>query len=70
VALVAWAAGLRGGIIDTLAVILMVTRVAQSLTHIGFVETNAAVAVRFGFFFVQFVCFIGIGWIVINHAPM
>lgn len=69
VALVAWASGLRGGTIDTLAVVLMIARVAQSLTHIGFVESNTAVAVRFAFFFVQFVCFFGIGWIIINHTP-
>jgi len=70
IALVAWVAGLRGGIIDTLAVILMIARIAQSLIHIGFVETNVTVAIRFVFFFVQFICFVWIGWIVINHTLM
>lgn len=68
IALVAWVAGLRGGTIDTLAVVLMTARVAQSVTHIGFVETNLAVAIRFAFFFVQVFCFAAMGWIVISAA--
>lgn len=69
IALVAWVAGVRGGIIDSLAIVLMIARVAQSLTHIVFEETNLSVAFRFAFFFVQFVCFAAMGWIAINAAP-
>lgn len=68
-ALVAWAAGIRQGAINTLAIVLVSARVAQSVTHIAFVETNVMTAIRFAFFFVQVICFVAIGWIIINHTP-
>lgn len=67
--LVAWVAGLRGGIIDTLAVVLMIARVAQSLAHIVFEEANLSVTIRFAFFLAETVCFAAMRWIVINAAP-
>lgn len=68
IALVAWVAGLRGGAMNTLAVVVMIARIAQSLTHIGFTETDLTTSIRFVFYFVQVICFAAMGWIVINAA--
>ena len=44
-------------------------RVVQSVVHVGFVQTNAVVSIRFSFFFVQFICFVWlIGILVARHA--
>ncbi|WP_313954202.1 MAPEG family protein, partial [Accumulibacter sp.] len=52
-----------GTVVDGLSAVIFVARMAQSLVHVGFVQTNAVTAVRFGFFFAQivaFLCLIGI----------
>lgn len=46
-----------GALVDTLTVIVPIARVFQSLVHVCFVHTNAVASWRFGFFFVQFICF-------------
>jgi uncharacterized membrane protein YecN with MAPEG domain len=46
-----------GALVDTLTVIVLVARVFQSLVHVCFVHSNAVASWRFGFFFVQFICF-------------
>jgi len=33
----------------------------QSLVHVCFVQTNTMVSIRFGFFFLQFACFV---WLI------
>lgn len=53
---------------DTLAVVLLVGRVAQTVTHVAVEQTDAAVGVRFAFFFVQIVCMIGMGIVVVLWA--
>jgi len=58
-----YAGNVAGAVVNALAVAVLVTRIMQSLVHVCFVQTNAAAAVRFGFFFVQvlsFLCLIGI----------
>jgi len=50
-----------GRLVDTLAVVILCARVCQSLVHVCFVHTNTVASVRFGFFFVQFICFI---WLI------
>jgi len=52
--------------VDMLAVTVLVARVMQSLVHVCFVQTNAAVAVRFGFFFVQIVSFLWLTGILLT----
>ena len=47
-----------GGLVDALAVAVLVARILQSLVHVCFVQTNAVAALRFGFFFVQIVSFL------------
>lgn len=52
-------AGLRGGAYDTLPVVYLVARIAQSVTHISS-GSAMAVNVRFSFFLAQLV---SVGWL-------
>jgi len=61
VAVAATAAGIHSGAVDALAVVYLIARVLQTLTHIVFEETNAAVGVRFAFFFTQLICVSAMG---------
>jgi uncharacterized MAPEG superfamily protein len=51
-----------GALVDRLAAAILVARIMQSLVHVCFVQTNALVSVRFGFFFVQIVGFL---WLIV-----
>ena len=58
-----------GTLVDALAVSVLIARIFQSLVHVCFVHTNTVASVRFGFFFVQFLCFMWlIGMIVVTHT--
>jgi hypothetical protein len=46
----------------------LVARVCQSLVHIATVQTDRIVTVRFSFFFLQLLCFIGIAGVVAARA--
>lgn len=50
-----------GSLVDGLSVIILVTRIFQSLVHVCFVHTNAVASWRFAFFFAQF---IGFFWLI------
>jgi len=54
--------------LDELAAVILAARIAQSLIHIAFTETNAAVAARFTFYTVQLVCFFWMGILVAGAA--
>ncbi len=54
--------GVKSPAANAVAVIILVARIIQSLVHVSFVQTNIAVSVRFGFFFVQIVGFL---WLVV-----
>jgi uncharacterized membrane protein YecN with MAPEG domain len=47
--------------LDVLALILMASRVVQTITHISFEETTMAVSVRFTFFIIQLICMFWMG---------
>ena len=51
-------------LIDALAIIIVIARVLQSLTHVCFVQSDRVVAVRFLFFFAQIVCFLWLAAII------
>jgi uncharacterized MAPEG superfamily protein len=51
-------AHVSGLLVDVLAVTVLAARIVQSLVHVCFVHTNRVASVRFGFYFVQFVCFV------------
>jgi uncharacterized MAPEG superfamily protein len=47
--------------LDALAIVLLVSRVLQSLLHIGPEQTEVIAGVRFGFYAVQIICMIIMG---------
>lgn len=53
---------------DALAVAILIARVSQSLVHVGFVQTNTAVSLRFSLYCVQAVGFLGLIGIVVMSA--
>ena len=58
-----------GPLVNTLAAVILAARVVQSSVHVGFVQTNSVVSIRFSFFFIQFICFFWlIGIIAARHA--
>ena len=58
-----------GALVDALAVTVVIARILQSLVHVCFVHSNSVASWRFGFYFVQFICFAWLtGLIVLAHA--
>ena len=49
-----------GVLVNTLAVVVLVARILQSLVHVCFDQTNAVTSVSFGFFSVQIASFLGL----------
>jgi len=47
--------------VNVLSVAILAARIMQSLVHVGLVQTNTVVSVRFGLFFVQIVGFL---WLI------
>jgi uncharacterized MAPEG superfamily protein len=68
IVLALYASGVGGAAVNYLSIAILVARVMHSLTHICFVQTNAVVAVRFTFFFVQLVSFVALIIMVVRHA--
>lgn len=58
IAVTAFATQTQTVIIDWLAVTFLAARIAQTLTHTLFTETNTTVLIRFLFFMAQIVCMI------------
>ena len=52
------ATGVTGEILDWAAIIMIVARVCQTVSHIALTPSNCAAALRFTLFFVQAVCMI------------
>lgn len=63
-----YAAGVNEPLADWLSIAVMVARVLQSSVHIGLVQTNAVVSVRFTFFMVQLISFLILIGIVVLRA--
>ena len=61
------AIGLQSAIIDRLAVIMLAARVVQTLIHILLPPTNTATSLRFAFYFIQALCMIAMGAIMVMH---
>jgi uncharacterized MAPEG superfamily protein len=58
---------LNSSTLDALALIIMASRIVQTMTHISFEETSTAVSVRFTFFIIQFICMFWMGiYVVVN----
>ena len=54
-----------GALVDALSVAVLAARIVQSAVHVCFVHTNTIASVRFGFFFVQFICFLWLTGIIV-----
>jgi uncharacterized MAPEG superfamily protein len=61
IAVVAHLTGAGGPVMDALASTVLGARIAQTSVHVAFPLTNPAVAVRFAFFAIQFVCMVAMG---------
>jgi uncharacterized MAPEG superfamily protein len=59
-----------GPVVNGVSLAILAARVAQSLTHVCFVQTNTAVSVRFAFFFVQIAAFLWLAAIVVARLGM
>jgi uncharacterized MAPEG superfamily protein len=51
------ACGVEHPAVESLCVAVLAARISQSLVHVGFVQTDRVVSVRFAFYFVQFIGF-------------
>ncbi len=54
--------------VDSLAVIVLATRIAQSVVHVGLEQTNTAAFVRFVFFVAQIVSFFWLIAIIVGSV--
>ena len=61
-------AGVSGPAVHGLSVAVLLARIAQSLVHVCFVQTNAIASVRFTFFLVQLICFFALIGIVVRQS--
>lgn len=68
IVLALYVAGVGGPTVNFLSISVLAARIAQSLVHVCFVQTNTVAAVRFAFYFVQFLSFSALIVIVIRHA--
>ena len=60
--------GVRGGAADVASIAVLAARVAQSLIHVSFVQTDAVVSVRFTFYSIQAACFVWLIVLVLRQA--
>jgi uncharacterized MAPEG superfamily protein len=63
-----YVSGIRGPAVEYLSISVLAARILQSLVHLGFVQTNAVVAVRFTFFCVQAASFLMLAAIIVRFA--
>ena len=62
------ASGISSSAANLMAVVVLLARVCQSVTHVAFPQTNRVVFIRFLFFFVQLLCFAGMAIVVVSGS--
>jgi uncharacterized membrane protein YecN with MAPEG domain len=62
------AAEASGALVDALSVAILAARIAQSLVHVCFVQTDRAVSIRFTFYTVQAVSFLWLIGIIVARV--
>tara|TARA_R110000850_G_scaffold236447_1_gene361237 strand:+ start:4188 stop:4610 length:423 start_codon:yes stop_codon:yes gene_type:complete len=62
------ATGAQSPLLDNLALVFLIARLAQTSVHVGFQHSDWAATVRFSLFFVQLVCTIWMGLYVVIEA--
>ena len=60
IVLALYVGGVRGPVIDVLSILVLISRVLQSLVHVSHVQTDAFVAVRFSMLCVQLISFVAL----------
>src|SRR5262249_45901029 len=60
--------GVHGRDLDALGITILCARIAQSITHVAFVQTARVVSIRFTFFSVQLLAMLVMSVIVIARA--
>jgi uncharacterized MAPEG superfamily protein len=66
-----YVADVGGSTINFLSISVLAARIAQSLVHVCFVQTNTVAFVRFVFFFAQIICFFAlIALLVLHEWPL
>jgi len=68
VVLALFVSGTGGPLVDYLSMSVLGTRIAQSLVHVSFVQSDRAVAVRFGLFCVQAFSFLVLAGLIAHTA--
>ena len=56
-----YAGNVTGGLVNVLAIAILIARMLQSLVHVCFVQTNTMASIRFAFFAVQIIGFL---WLI------
>lgn len=64
---VLYVANITSGLVNGLAIAILVARVLQSLVHVCLSQTNTAVSIRFTFFFAQIIGFLWLIGIIVIH---
>ena len=62
------AAGLRDAWLDRLTIVLLAARVAHTVVHVAFNQTNAVAGVRFAFFLAQVLCMLGMVAVILART--
>jgi uncharacterized MAPEG superfamily protein len=68
IVLALYVGGVGGPVIDILSVLVLISRVLQSLVHVSHVQTDAFVAVRFSLLCIQLVSFVTLIFLLARHA--
>ena len=68
IVLALYVAGVGGRVVDVLSILVLISRVLQSLVHVSHVQTDAFVAVRFSLLCVQLMSFVALMILVVRHA--
>jgi uncharacterized MAPEG superfamily protein len=70
IVLVLYVGGVEGPVVNCLSASILPARIGQSLVHVGFEQTNTVVALRFAFFFVQILGFLGLIVAIVARTAM
>ena len=57
--------GLQSDLIEWLSIAMLAARIGQTLVHVGIRPTNASASLRFVLFFIQLVCMITMGTVIV-----
>jgi uncharacterized MAPEG superfamily protein len=68
IVLALYVAGVGGPVINVLSILVLISRVLQSLVHVSHVQTDAFVAVRFSLLCIQLISFVTLIFLVARHA--